>query len=158
VFSGTECLEIVNPPELRTQTFTVALWFKTSMYRVSTILGVAYQAETDTTNAWELWHDTAMNLNFNTVTVNRNLSSSSYQVDTWIHLAATFDGITKRLYFDGIEVANANASTTMFDAEPIRIGCDRQLGVTGGNFIGELDEIRFYDRTLTPADIALLAP
>lgn len=92
----------------------------------------------------------------------------------WTHVAASFDPVSGlRVYIDGREAAAA-ASTGPFvpSTDDIRVGTSRILtGVTGTErepsrqalaqtrmvFDGLIDEVRLYDRPLTPGSAAVLA-
>ena len=72
-------------------------------------------------------------------------------VDTWSFLAATYDGTTLRLFVDGNQVGDRSVSDVMApSAGPLRFG---------GNslwpewFQGLLDNIRIYNRALSPAEL-----
>ena len=71
--------------------------------------------------------------------------------DQWSHLATTFDGTTLRLYVNGAEVSNMPVTG------PIKIsnGALRMGGnaVWGEWFDGTLDEVRVYNRALSPVEI-----
>ncbi|MGH3371851.1 MAG: LamG-like jellyroll fold domain-containing protein, partial [Nocardioidaceae bacterium] len=72
-------------------------------------------------------------------------------VNTWSHLAATYDGATLRLYVNGVEAANrAISGLLVTTASPLRIGGN---GVWGEFFQGTIDEVRIYSRALTVAEI-----
>jgi len=69
----------------------------------------------------------------------------------WSHLAATYDGITLRLYLNGTQVASRSQSGTIESStEPLTIGGDN---IYGQFFQGVIDEVRIYSRALTPAEI-----
>ncbi len=62
-------------------------------------------------------------------------------LNTWQHVAATFDGEYVRLYIDGVlDYTNSNvpASTFLADAGLLRIG----NGNGSGKWVGQLDEVR----------------
>jgi len=72
-------------------------------------------------------------------------------LNTWSHVAATFDGATVRLFVNGVEVSNAPASgSLMQSSNSLRIGGN---GVWGEYFAGIIDEVRIYDRALTATEI-----
>jgi hypothetical protein len=89
--------------------------------------------------------------------INRNgsdvsdIGTSTLSLNTWSHLAVTYDGATIRLYVNGIQAAsraqtgNITSSTSVF-----RIGGD---SVWGEYFTGLIDEVRVYNRALTAAQI-----
>lgn len=72
-------------------------------------------------------------------------------VNTWTHLAATFDGATVRLYVNGAQVAS-RAQTTPLAATTgtLQIGGD---SYPNEFFVGRIDEVRVYNRALTSAEI-----
>jgi hypothetical protein len=71
--------------------------------------------------------------------------------DAWVHVAATYDGARQRLYVNGTEVANrAQTGSILTSTGPLRVGGN---GVWGEFFAGRIDEVRVYDRALTPQEI-----
>ena len=72
--------------------------------------------------------------------------------NTWSHLAMTWDGLTMRIYVNGAQVSSgALTGTGALSASPLRIGGN---SVWGEWFAGLIDEVRVYNRALTPAEIA----
>ncbi|PYR76157.1 MAG: hypothetical protein DMF87_18785 [Acidobacteria bacterium] len=71
--------------------------------------------------------------------------------NTWSHVAATYDGATMRVYVNGVLFGSAAASGTI-----VEVTRDLWLGRApwGEGFTGRLDEVRVYDRALSPAEIA----
>ena len=70
--------------------------------------------------------------------------------NTWIHLAATYDGSALRLYVNGVLVATKPAIGSITTTNlPLHIGGD----ALNEWFNGRLDDVRVYNRTLTPAEI-----
>jgi len=70
----------------------------------------------------------------------------------WVHLAATCDGADTTLYFNGNQVATIAAADTVFGR--YAVGINRN---TTNCFAGDIDDVRIYDRALTPAEIKALA-
>jgi glucose/arabinose dehydrogenase len=72
-------------------------------------------------------------------------------LNTWTHLATTYDGANLKLYVNGTQVA----STSVAGAIAVSTGALR----LGGNavwpewFQGQLDDVRIYNRALAPAEI-----
>jgi hypothetical protein len=79
-------------------------------------------------------------------------ATSQLALNTWTHLATTYDGSNIRLYVNGTLVST-KAMTGSVDTStlPLRIGANN---VWGEPFKGTLDEIRVYRRTLSAAEIA----
>jgi hypothetical protein len=73
-------------------------------------------------------------------------------VNTWTHLAATFDGATVRLYVNGAQVASQAQTTPLASTNgTLQIGGD---SYPGEFFAGRIDEVRIYNRALTAAQIS----
>ncbi|QSQ19081.1 DUF4038 domain-containing protein [Pyxidicoccus parkwayensis] len=79
------------------------------------------------------------------------LGGSGLPLNTWTHLAATYDGATFSLYVNGTLVSSvADSATIDVSANELRIGGNR---VWGEYFPGLIDEVRIYNRALTAAEI-----
>lgn len=76
----------------------------------------------------------------------------------WIHAAAVYDGTTMRLYQDGVEVGSLaqTGNIVVNPAIPTAIG-NQPLGAGSRPFDGCIDDMRVYDRALTPTEIMGLA-
>ena len=72
-------------------------------------------------------------------------------VGEWYHVAGTHDGTTMRLYVDGVEIGSRAVSGT------VATGTGVQINSGNERFDGLLDDVRVYDRALSPCEIALLA-
>ena len=72
----------------------------------------------------------------------------------WSHVAGTWDGATLRLYVNG----TLRASTVLGGTLPNSAGALRIGGNTVWNewFAGAIDEVRAYNRTLTPTEITTI--
>jgi len=86
-------------------------------------------------------------------------SAAAYPANVWRHLAATYDGSRLRLYVDGTQAGSRLYSgVTQTSDSPLYFGKYRTNadGSTGGYFDGWLDEVRFYNRVLSTADLMQL--
>ena len=79
--------------------------------------------------------------------------SQALGLNAWTHLATTWDGGTWRLFVNGVQ-----AGVRQFSGS---IGQSAQPLLIGGNaiwndewFQGQIDELRVYNRALTPTEIA----
>jgi hypothetical protein len=87
-----------------------------------------------------------------------NTSPGNYMQSTasvtsgWHHIVGTADGTTNRLYVDGVQVASA--AGTLGDAS----GAGRIGDYSGGgyNWIGQIDDVRVYNRDLTASEVKAL--
>jgi glucose/arabinose dehydrogenase/PKD repeat protein len=72
-------------------------------------------------------------------------------LNTWTHLAGTYDGITLRLFVNGGEVAaTAMSGAIGTSSGPLRIGGN---SLWGEFFQGRIDEVRVYNRVLSTVEI-----
>lgn len=79
--------------------------------------------------------------------------TSKLPLNTWTHIASTYDGATFRFYMNGVQVSSlAIAGSITVTANPLRIGGTPSL--TGQYFAGLIDEVRIYNRALSQQEIA----
>jgi hypothetical protein len=72
-------------------------------------------------------------------------------LNTWIHVASTYDGAVLRLYINGVQVSTANVTGNMgVSANALRIGGSTALAQY---FTGLIDEVRIYNRALSQVEI-----
>jgi hypothetical protein len=94
-------------------------------------------------------------------TAQQLMSSTALTLGTWHHIAATYDGATVKIYFDGtLDASGAaagdvgdNSGSLTFAHNAVR---GAQESVNNGYFTGALDEIRWYNRALSAAEITAL--
>ena len=73
--------------------------------------------------------------------------AAALALNTWAHLAATYDGTTLRLYVNGAQAATKSLSGTITQSTaPLRMGGN---SVWGEYFKGLIDEVRVYSTALT---------
>ena len=71
-------------------------------------------------------------------------------VNTWTHLAATYDRVTLRLYVNGVQVASRALTTVVATSTAaLNVGANSY----GEYFNGVIDEVRVYNRALTASEI-----
>ncbi len=101
-------------------------------------------------NSLVLWMHATSSVSF--------LGNRTAPLDTWFHVAATWDGSMIRLYQDGDPVGTGSYSTPLpATTNPLLLGNNaNQVGINQP-LAGILDEVRLYDRALSDADIRLLA-
>ena len=76
---------------------------------------------------------------------------SALALNTWTHLASTYDGTTLRLYVNGTQVATlAIAGTITTSTGALRIGGN---SIWNEWFEGMIDEVRIYNRALSAGEI-----
>jgi chitodextrinase len=78
--------------------------------------------------------------------------TSMLPLNTWTHLATTFDGAMLRLYVNGNEVSRrAIAGSILSSSGALRIGGNN---VWAEWFRGRIDEVRIYNRALSGSEVA----
>lgn len=84
-------------------------------------------------------------------TFNEVRGTNPVPANTWTHLAATYDAKTLRLFVNGIEVSSEPLRGPLLaSAGPLRIGGN---SIRGEYFQGMIDEVRIYNRALSPPEI-----
>jgi len=79
------------------------------------------------------------------------LGTGGPALNTWTHLAFTYDGATEKLYVNGVLVTSRAQTGTISAANGVlHIGGD---SVWGEHFQGLIDEVRIYNRALSAAEI-----
>lgn len=78
-------------------------------------------------------------------------ATTALSLNTWTHLALTYDSTTLRLHVNGTPSASRTVSGTIqTNANPLRIGGNSPYGEF---FIGRIDEVRVYNRPLSQTEI-----
>ena len=88
--------------------------------------------------------------------INYDIVAPVLTVNTWNHLAFTYDGSQLRIYRNGLAVDSTPASGTLSAiAQDFRIG---NLDFQGTSFwlSGRMDEISVWDRALQPAELSCI--
>ena len=84
-------------------------------------------------------------------TKSRAIGTSALALNTWTHLATTYDGTLVRLYVNGVQVSSAAATGTIATSTRVLgIGGDP---IYGQYFAGRIDEVRIYNAALSAAQI-----
>lgn len=86
-----------------------------------------------------------------TTSTNRGPYSVTPPVDTWTHIAFTYDGTSVKGYLDGVqEFSTPTTGSIQARGQSLRLGTDGQFYQ---NYYGSLDDVRIYNRALTQAEI-----
>jgi hypothetical protein len=79
------------------------------------------------------------------------IGTAALPLNAWSHVAATYNGTHVRFYVNGVQVGARSTTGTMpTSSNPLHIGGN---AVWGEYFAGLIDEVRIYNRALTPAEI-----
>ena len=150
--ANDSCLNITGP-------ITLAVWLKPGQKATQHVLKKALMGTDD---GYELSLGNAGQAFFR---LNQNTSRDTYRVNatvnyptdgnTWVHLAATYDGSTMRLYVDGVlNNSVAGPAAILTNTGQASIGAQRDGTY---KFKGQIDEARIYRRALSASEIAALA-
>lgn len=86
--------------------------------------------------------------------VGRLQAAHPFDLDTWYHVAGTYDGVRLSLYVNGTLVTNRSATGALHsDASDLFIGLGDPSSRTGEYFHGCLDEIRLWSVARSPEQI-----
>lgn len=89
----------------------------------------------------------------NSAGINFDVIGTGVQLNTWTHLALTYDGSTLSLYIDGLLDGSVPASGSIASTtEDFYMG-NLIYQTTNYWFDGKLDEVSLWNRTLTPSEI-----
>lgn len=84
-----------------------------------------------------------------------DVTASINIIEAWHHVTLTWNGIDRILYIDGAEAARGSGDW-MYATRSVGIGGDRDFGALNLPYVGDMDELRFYNRALSVAEVALL--
>jgi hypothetical protein len=84
--------------------------------------------------------------------------TNTVPLNTWTHVAMTYDGTNLILYFNGSPEASAalTPGPTITTTQPVRIGGGAPAGQLQYRFAGLIDEATLYNRALSGTEIAAI--
>ena len=164
-FTGNEVITVNEPDPFVADAFTISAWARiealerpTSYHHI-----VTKPVGTGNRNSWEFFvvNSTSAILQFvvSNPTQGRVVATAAPALDTWFHIAGTYDGTMVRLYVDGVERGETTGPTKglTWDDNPVVIGGDIDSEVLRTTFIGDIDDIQVYRRVLDDAELTALA-
>jgi len=82
-----------------------------------------------------------------------------YDDTDWHHVAAVADGVSLTIYLDGRSTATGGTATANYGEStfPLNIAGNGVFDAMGNAFIGQLDDVRVYNRALSQEELAGLA-
>ena len=69
----------------------------------------------------------------------------------WVHMCYTFDGTTHRIYVNGVDEGSSTTANDVGNCDMFRIGRVARFGQNPMD--GMIDDVRVYDRELTPTEV-----
>ncbi len=82
------------------------------------------------------------------------IASNVLDISQWNHIAVTFDGSKMTLFVNGEQVG---ANSTFAGSRPIATYGRLNIGAVNNNFLGQIDEVRMYNRSLTQSEVGVLS-
>jgi len=162
MFDGIDDLfHVPSTQELEdTHGFTITAWIKRADSAPSAcVINKSYQAFGD--NSWQACIRVDGSLLFYSNDDGTNgdgLNGGTLGTSRWYHLALWWDGSRKATYVDGTRVAVTENVSILFDSADIDIGSD--IDDPGAKIEsplhGEIDDVRIYNRALSPDEITAL--
>jgi len=77
--------------------------------------------------------------------------TNAIPLNTWTHLASTYDGTTLKIYVNGnLSSTKTVSGAVQSNSNPLRIGGNYPYGQF---FEGKIDEVRVYNRALSQGEI-----
>jgi hypothetical protein len=155
-FSGADDYVIIgNQPRFDlTRQITVAAWIKVNHFdrNWQAIIGKGDLS-------WRIARDRdrdCLQFAFNAMPQEQLLKGQiSVNDGQWHHVAGVYDGRTMFLYIDGkLDVSQATTTDIPVSDKPVYIGENSQA--RGRYWNGAIDDVRVYNRPLSPAEIAAL--
>jgi hypothetical protein len=164
--TGSNYFDVASSPSLQLSQFSAAAWFKTStdFGTTATIVnkgGFGSESAGQNMN-YGIWMNSAEQIKagFETSTgVDQYATSSSsikYNDNKWHYAVVTYDGVTVRLYIDGVQVGTKSTSGATPDSsgsQPVRVGANSRITPPADFFTGEIDEVRVWNDDLSAQQV-----
>ncbi len=158
-FDGSSRMTI-NPdgmPQNSDDAFTISVWLKPDTtinahdWRTTVYWGSNPQTNGIVSLGYHRLSLDQFEISFSFYANDLRFSKEGNLSETWFHIAATYDGLNRKLYLNNTLVAED--TTSHLNITNLR---DFFIGYRENYFIGKLDEIRIYNRALKPEEIGAL--
>lgn len=143
--------------------FTVAAWVRLAAHPNTYQVVISRQYDTGYYEHFNLGlgdYQAFFNINSQDAASGSCTDPAAAPLDTWLHLAATFDGGTGRVYRDGQQVCSFTYSgKVLADTTPVVIGGAGNDANDAAQelYAGAIDEVLYYDRALSAQEIGGIA-
>jgi hypothetical protein len=139
-------LPVSTPVPIGNSNYTIEAWIKPTAMGNYGIIGWGSFGTNNTVNALRLNTTGLHNYWWN----NDLIVTTGSLVGAWHHVAATFDGTTRKMYVDGVMRGSDNpVGHAVPDASNLAIGVTNY----GEYFPGNIDEVRVWNRALCQSEI-----
>lgn len=166
LFDGLDdCVEL-GTLDLPPAAMSISLWMRASQFDVSDARLISKAAGlSESAHLWmvsTVSHGGQMRLRARLKTSASTTTligaGGALALGVWTHVAATYDGVTLRLYEDSVLVGSVAQSGLIATSPslPVAVG-NQPLGAGNRPFAGHLDDVRIFDRALGRAELQTLA-
>jgi glucose/arabinose dehydrogenase len=151
---GDDRVDIVGAPALDTVAgFTIAFWYR-AVVNFGSIVAKPYGAAW--LNSWQFeFNGPSLSFTSSDGTNQHFDVTAAPGAGTWIHVAGSWDGVTKKLFVNGVRVLAVPRAIAV-DTRDVVIGGDYNNGQFLLPFNGSVDEVRVYDRALSDGQVQQL--
>jgi PKD repeat protein len=162
-FDGTDDLVNLGPIDVTsTSGLTIALWVRPSQFLGSSRLISKADGTGEQAHYWMISarFDTALRFRLKAGGETSTLVSAQgeLELDTWYHVACTYDQSEMRIYGNGnLLVSLPKTGTIDVNAAVAAAIGDQPPGAGSDPFAGDIDDVRLYGRALTDSEIIALA-
>jgi hypothetical protein len=158
VFSGMigQSVTVPDAPPLNPASgITISSWIYPTAWNSGANARVMQKGNSD--NQYRLLVEGGV-FKFNVAGVGTITNGTLPSLNTWTHVAGTYDGTALRLYYNGVEVVSAAASGPLSTTgDSLYIGTKTAGAGAGNHFVGRIDDVRLYGRGLAASEIQTLA-
>ncbi|MCH7558900.1 MAG: hypothetical protein IIB56_15815 [Planctomycetes bacterium] len=147
---------VEDSPELNpTDAITIAAWINPSWTGNNRIIQKSTEGSD---NQYRLIKEGGNNIRVHFPPIPRfEVTGNIPPASEWTHLAATYDGSSLKVYYNGVVVAETAASGKMDISDgPLFIGNKHSTAPAGDEFNGIIDDVRIYNRALSQGEIIKL--
>ena len=158
-FDGSnDYITVADKDSLDLTQMTVSAWFRQTVASQNGVISKGAGTGGTDNYLLQTWSDKKAYFSIFSVT-QRQVSSGTTLIplNQWFHLAGTYDGVTLRLYLNGQQVGTLGVAVTpTVNTGPLEIGRDNASTDGVFYFPGKIDEVRVYNRALSPSEIKSL--
>ena len=155
-FDGSSYMEIPYTPILNTPEFTVSLWVNLSNNSGTQVIvdSLKISGSPQTYYGYDIHQ---VNGILYTRVFNGSNSVTDTQVgellsnNTWYHIVMAYQGVEKKSYVNGVLKLTESETIALNDSIPLTLG--NQNFNSTFTFKGNLHDLRYYNRALTPGEI-----
>lgn len=134
---------------------TTTAWVRSTGWTDPTYNGIlSYGTRGPQNESWVLSYRSGGSLQVTSANWSNDLTQTlgnGLATNMWSHVAFTWDGSSRHLYANGIEVATDNTTPLNTVLGALRLAATDN---PGRRMVGDLDDVRMYDYARTPAQIA----